>query len=220
MIVQIGLTGNIGSGKSTVATLLQGYGAALVDADALARRATEAPDVLAAIAAQLGADLVVHGQLDRQRTAALVFSDPEARGRLDAIVHPWVARARRERVRALLAQPDPPPVIVHDIPLLFEVGLEDAFDRIVVVAAPLEMRVARVAASRGLDRAEVCARDRAQLALEEKIRRADTVIDNSLDFEALERQLAGLWRELTADKNGDNDREKPAGLSRRPRSLP
>ena len=176
MIPQIGLTGNIGSGKSTVAHLFGARGAAVIDADALARRAGEDPEVLRRIAADLG--------------------DADALRRLNAIIHPWVARARQERTRALQTAVPPPPLIVHDIPLLFEVGLEDAFDAVVVVVAPLEQRIARVAARSGLSPDEVRARDAAQLPLELKAARADHVIDNGGDVAALAPQLERLWRAL------------------------
>ncbi|ADI15668.1 dephospho-CoA kinase [Truepera radiovictrix] len=194
----VGLTGNIGSGKSAVARLLQARGAAVIDADALARDATRDPAVLARIAAAFGPDLVVDGALDRAALAARVFRDPAARSVLNGLVHPWVQRERERRVAALLAQPEPPRVIVHDIPLLFEVGLEGAFDTVVVVDAPLELRVRRVAARSGLSEEEVRARDAAQLPLAEKVRRADVVIDNSGDRGALERQVEALWQVLVA----------------------
>lgn len=194
--LQIGLTGNIGSGKSTVARLLQARGAALIDADALARAATRDSGVLARVAAELGDDLVVEGELDRAAVAARVFSDPAARAVLNGIIHPWVQQERARQVAALLAQTPPPPVIVHDIPLLFEVGLEGAFDTVVVVDAPLETRIARVAARSGLSEDEVRARDAAQWPLGEKVKRAEVVIDNGGGEGALKRQIDGLWETL------------------------
>lgn len=194
----VGLTGNIGSGKSTVARLLQARGAALIDADALARGATRDPVVLSRVAAELGEALVKDGALDRAAVAARVFRDPAARGVLNGIVHPWVQRERERRVEQLLAQSTPPKVIVHDIPLLFEVGLEGGFDMVVVVNAPLETRIARVAARSGLSEDEVRARDASQMPLSEKVRRADVVIDNGGDEASLERQVNALWQKLTA----------------------
>jgi dephospho-CoA kinase len=170
----------------------------VIDADALARDATRDPAVLERVAAALGEELVQSGVLDRAALAARVFRDPAARSVLNRLIHPWVQRERERRVAALLARPEPPRVIVHDIPLLFEVGLENTFDTVVVVTAPLELRVKRVAARSGFTEAEVRARDAAQLPLTEKVRRADVVIDNSGDESALEPQVDALWRALVA----------------------
>ena len=209
--LRVGLTGNIGSGKSSVARLLRGYGAAVIDADRLARQATEQPQVLEQIAAELGRDLVVMGEngamhLDRARTAAMVFGDQQALARLNGIIHPWVRARGSEIERELATSVDPPPVIVHDIPLLFENGLEVAFDAIVVVDAPLATRLARVVKRAGtVDEvanaaalADATARDAAQLPLEEKVARADLVVDNSGSAADLEHETARLWEDLLA----------------------
>jgi dephospho-CoA kinase len=189
----IGLTGNIGSGKSTVARLLAAKGAAIVDADALARQATDDPQVLAAIAQQLGSELVRGGQLDRAATARRVFANPEARRRLNSIVHPWVRRAMAAQVATLLASPEPPPVIILDIPLLYESGLEPTVDAVIVVNASLERRIERVTARGLLSADEVRARNAAQLPLAEKVARADFVVDNEGDLARLAAQIDSLW---------------------------
>lgn len=189
----IGLTGNIGSGKSTVARLLAAKGAAIVDADALARQATDDPQVLAAIAQQLGSELVRGGQLDRAATARRVFADPEARRRLNSIVHPWVRRAMAAQVATLLAGPEPPPVIILDIPLLYESGLEPTLDAVIVVNASLKTRIDRVTAHAQLSADEARARDAAQLPLAEKVARADFVVDNEGDLTRLAAQIDSLW---------------------------
>ena len=191
----IGLTGNIGSGKSTVAQLLVAKGAALIDADALAREATQSAEVLAEIAAQLGAELVVDGQLDRADTAAKVFGNEAARRTLNGIVHPWVRRESARRAEVLTGE-DAPPVIIFDIPLLYENGLETTLDAVIVVDAPLNVRSERAAARSGLSVEEVCARDNAQLPLEQKVARADYVLDNAATLEHLQTQVDVLWPRL------------------------
>lgn len=198
----VGLTGNIGSGKSSVARRLQARGAAVIDADTLAREATEDPEVLARIARELGPELVADGRLDRAAASRRVFADPEARRRLNAIVHPWVRRASDARMTALQASPLPPPVIVLDIPLLFENGLEQRCDAVIVVDAPLEARAARVAGRSGMDEAAVRARDAAQMPLAHKAARADFVIDNAGPEEELDGRVDALWRELLARATG------------------
>lgn len=196
--LRLGLTGNIGSGKSSVARLLERRGALVIDADRLAREATDDPEVVQGIAARLGRDLVVEGRLDRAATAARVFADPTALAELNAVVHPWVGARRLQLEEEALRSSRPPDVIVHDVPLLYETGLDEDVDEVVVVTAPLDTRVARVVARSGLSAAEVRARDAAQMRLEEKAARADHVIDNSGDEAALERQVARLWAELLA----------------------
>lgn len=181
---RLGLTGSIGAGKSTVARLLRARGLAVLDADAVAHEVATWPEVLAEVAEQLGPQYVTSTGFDRPALAALVFRDPEARQRLNAIVHP--------RVRARLAQLEaqaPGEWVVQDIPLLFESGLERGMDATLLVDAPLETRVARVVARDGVDAAQVIARDAAQLPAEEKRRRASAVLDNGGDEAALEGQL-------------------------------
>jgi dephospho-CoA kinase len=195
---RIGLTGSVGAGKSSVARRLAERGAWVIDADALARRATEDPEVLARIAAELGPELVVDGRLDRAATARRVFDDPAARRRLEAIVHPWVRRAMAAAEAAAMAAAKPPPLVVHDIPLLFENGLDAGMDATVVVDAPFAQRAARLAARSGLDEAAVRARDAAQLDPAEKARRATFVIDNGGDEAALDAAVAALWPRLLA----------------------
>ena len=202
MPLNVGLTGNIGSGKSTVAQLFAERGAAVIDADALAREAAQDPEVLREIAEVFGRELVKEGKLERAKLAEVVFYAPEARASLNAIIHPWVARERDARVAALSARTPPPEVIIHEVPLLFEVGLDAEMDKTVVVDAPLATRVVRVVQRSGLTAAEVRSRDAAQLPLTEKLKRADFVIDNSGEQEGLARQVEAVWRILPGHAKG------------------
>ncbi len=194
----IGLTGNIGSGKSTVARLLSEKGAVIIDADALAREATQDTQVLTAIAQHLSPELIQDGQLERKKTAELVFNNPGARQILNSIIHPWVRQKSAERINELMQSPNPPKMIVQDIPLLYESGLENNFDAVIVVYAPLEQRIARVVSRSNLSENEIRARDAAQLNLEEKSKRADFVIDNSRDLVYLQQQVNTAWEQITA----------------------
>lgn len=194
---RIGLTGNIGSGKSTVAQLLVKRGAALIDSDTLAREATRDPEVLQKIANALGEDLIREGELDRPKTAERVFGDQAARETLNGIIHPWVRQKSEARALELAQRPSPPDIILMDIPLLFENALERGLDAVIVVDAPLEVRIGRVRARSGLSEQEVRARDGAQMPLSEKVERADYVVDNRGDKKALEPQLERLWLQLT-----------------------
>lgn len=199
MTVQIGLTGNIGAGKSTVARLLARHGAVVIDADELASEVLARPDTVRAIREAFGGGVVDDdGRVDRAALARRVFQDEAARRRLEAIVHPRVADLDAARTKAASARRPPPPMVVHDVPLLFEAGLADRMDAVVVVDAPLEDRVDRVVAGRGLDAAEVRRRDAAQWPARRKRARADVVIENDGDPRRLEARVAEAWPRLLA----------------------
>lgn len=193
------LTGGIGSGKSRVAALLRQLGAAVISADEVARELSRpGTDVHRAIVAAFGPDVVAaDGTLDRRALGRRVFADPEARRCLEGITHPAIRKEMEQRLAALRAAPDPPPAVVLEIPLLFETGGRYPCDQVWVVYAPEEVRVARVMARDGLSRDEVLARMRAQWPLEEKVRRADVVIDNGGPWEDAERQVRTAWARLT-----------------------
>ncbi|WP_216318013.1 dephospho-CoA kinase [Deinococcus aestuarii] len=183
---RLGVTGSIGAGKSTVTALLRARGLTVLDADEQAREATREPEVLARIGAAFPG-VVRGGVLDRAALAAQVFGDADRLATLNAIVHPRV-RARMLALEAAAAARGEA-WVVQDVPLLFEGGLERQMDGVLVVDAPLETRVARVAARSGLTREEVLARDARQMPGEEKRRRATVVLDNGGSLEALEVQL-------------------------------
>ncbi len=207
---RIGLTGSIGSGKSSVARRLAARGALVLDADAFARAATDDPDVLARIAADLGAHLVVDGALDRPATAARVFGDASARRTLEAIVHPWVRSAATAAETAALATTPVPPLVVHEVPLLFETGLDREMDATVVVVAPLPTRIARLQARSALTVDAVRARDAAQWPQADKARRATFVIDNAGSEADLDAAVADLWPRLLASRGADAGRRGQA----------
>jgi dephospho-CoA kinase len=192
----VGLTGGIGSGKSEVARLLAAHGAVVIDADQLAREVVEpGTPGLAQVVAAFGPDVLgPDGRLDRKALAARVFSDGAALARLNAIVHPLVA----ERGAELVAEAPVDAVVVHDVPLLVENGLEDAYDLVVVVDAPEEARLARLAA-RGLTDKDARARMAAQAPREERLAAADYLVVNDGDLVDLRVRVDELWRNLLAD---------------------
>jgi dephospho-CoA kinase len=192
----IGLTGSIASGKSTVSSLLRELGATIVDADQLARDAV-APGTtaLAAIKARWGpAVIAADGTLDRTALRRIVFADPAERRALEDIVHPDVETLRGAAVAR--AQAAGAPVIVCDIPLLFEKHLEHQFDAVVFVDANDEARRTRLVATRGLSGAEAEAMMAAQLPNEGKRRRASWTIENNGSLDALRAQVIALWPTL------------------------
>src|SRR3954454_24432907 len=198
-VLSIGLTGGIGSGKSTVSALLAARGALIIDADRIAREVVEpGTPGLAAVVEAFGAGmLAADGTLDRPALAAVVFADPEARARLDGLVHPLV----RARAAELAADAPPGAVLVHDVPLLVETGQAGSYDLVLVVEADVETRVARLV-QRGLTAEDARARMAAQATDEQRRAVADVVLDNSGTVEELEAQVERFWAERVAPAVG------------------
>ena len=195
-MLQLALTGNIASGKSTVAALLAHHGATIIDADLLAREAV-APGTpaLTAIVERFGESVLLpDGSLDRAGLRRRVFADPVARDALNAIVHPAVGQLREARVAEARARGDA--IVISDIPLLFEVGLEHAFEGVILVDAPAAVRLARIVGDRGLSPAEAQAMIDAQWPAERKRAGATWVIDNDGSRAQLEADVAALWQSL------------------------
>lgn len=194
-MLRVGLTGNVASGKSTVAGVWSRRGATIVDADDLARRAV-APGSpgLARVLDAFGEAVARGGGLDRAALRRIVFSDPAARKRLEAIVHPTVADLRRAEDARLEAEGAA--LVVHDIPLLFEVGLHDDFDLIVVVDAPRGIRARRLETYRGLSAQEIQGVMASQMDASAKRRRADVVIENDGAIDDVESEAERVWREV------------------------
>lgn len=193
----LGLTGVIGSGKSTVARMLREAGAVVIDADAIAREVV-APGTsgFGEVVAAFGPGVVgPDGALDRKALGAIVFNDPEAKKRLEAIIHPRV----RDREIALIAQHTQAdaPMIVLDVPLLFETNADELCDATAVVTVDDAVRIQRLTSSRGMTHEQVIARDNAQWSREEKVARADFVLDNSASLEDTQRQVLRLYQRLT-----------------------
>lgn len=194
--LHLALTGNIASGKSTVAALLAAHGATIIDADLLAREAVAPGSAgLDAVVERFGSRvLLADGTLDRAALRQIVFHDPALREALNAIVHPAVRRLRDAAVHAAEARGDR--VIISDIPLLFEVGLEHAFDGVIVVDAPPAERLARMVRDRGLSAADAQAMIDAQWPSDRKRAGATWVIENDGTREGLAAQVEALWRSI------------------------
>lgn len=195
-MLRVGLTGGIGSGKSTVADLLHARGALIIDADALARQVVEpGTPALAELAARFGGQILQpDGSLDRPRLAALIFADPATRAEAEAIIHPRVreAAARLEAAAASGA------IVVHVVPLLVETGQQGLYDVLVVVDLPVELQRARLIQRSALTAEEADARIAAQASRSDRLAAADVVIDNSGSLGDLEAQVDLLWTRLRA----------------------
>jgi dephospho-CoA kinase len=195
----VGLTGNIASGKSTVAQLLSERGATIIDADVLARRAVErGSKAFEAIVRRWGTSVLApDGHLDRGALRRVVFGNPNELESLNEIVHPEVERLRDLRISEARGRGDK--VVVCDIPLLFEKKMADSFDRIVLVDAPRPLRLERLVNDRGLRETEAMDMIAAQMPAELKRARADFVVDNAATLTDLERRVNDVWASLVQE---------------------
>lgn len=197
-MLNVALTGNVASGKSTVASLFAGWGAELIDADQLVRE-VQAPGtpVLLAIARRFGTNVLrPDGSLDRAALRAQVLADPQALADLNQLVHPAVLRLRAARVAAL--REAGARIVVTDIPLLFEVADPAAFDAVVLVDAPADLRRQRLFERSGLPPREAERLIAVQMPSEMKRSRATFVIDNDADLATLEARAREVWTALEA----------------------
>ncbi|OZB96500.1 dephospho-CoA kinase [Paenibacillus sp. XY044] len=192
--MNIGLTGGIATGKSTVSALLVSKGALLVDADVIAREVMlPGHPVLAAAVEHFGqAILLPDGTLDRKRLGDIVFHDPAERKALNDITHPAIRQEIRGQMQAY-ERKHPDRLVVVDIPLLFESGLEAMYEQVLLVYAPFEIQVERLMERNRLTKDEAVARIRSQMDIEEKKKRADVVIDNSGQPSETEHQVEEFW---------------------------
>jgi dephospho-CoA kinase len=195
-VLLVGLTGGIGSGKTTVARLLEKRGAVVFDADLLAREAVEpGTPGHAAVIERFGADVLAPGgELDREALASIVFADPAARRDLEQIVHPEVRRLFAEGSEAYR---DTDRVVVFSAPLLVETGMHTAFEVLVVVSATVATQIERLMRQRGMSEPSIRARIDAQAPLEDKAAAADFLVDNEGSLDELESQVEQLWNDLS-----------------------
>lgn len=209
---RIGLTGGIATGKSYVASRLAAAGVPVVDADRLAREVV-APGTagLDAVVARFGPEiLTADGRLDRARLADMVFRDDTARRDLEAIIHPAVRRGVTQFFESL---PNDTSVAVAEIPLLFETGREQSFDRVLVVACAPALQLERVMARDGVSRDAAARRVGAQLPIDEKVRRADDIIRTDGTLAETDAQVARFLDALRASVDDARDDPEPASGS-------
>jgi dephospho-CoA kinase len=193
-VLRVGLTGGIGSGKSTVAALFAELGVPVIDADQVARDLVEpGMPALAAIVKALGADVLRDGRLDRARLRALAFADPAVRETLETIQHPLIRDEIRRRVGALTR-----PYCIIAIPLLVEKGWQGEVDRVLVVDATPEQQIARTRARDGVDQATVERILGVQASRQERLARADDIIENNGDIATLRGHVTMAHRHYLA----------------------
>ena len=188
----VGLTGGIGSGKSVVAQIFSDLGAAVLDADFLARTAIERGSPgFDQVVATFGDEILQNGDIDRRALGEIVFANPEKRVMLEAIVHPQV----RALFQKAVSETPPDHVLVYEIPLLVETSAAEHFDLIITVESDIEVRHERLI-NRGLHSHEISARISAQATSEQRIAQSDAVIYNNGSREELLNQVEGIWSEL------------------------
>jgi dephospho-CoA kinase len=191
----IGLTGGIGSGKSTVARFLEEMGAVTVDLDSVGHEVLKQAQIRKRLAGEFGREILAAGdEIDRTRLGRLVFNNPEALARLNAIVHPAIDRKVRRLLEGYRRQGER--IVVLEAAAMLEAGRGGDFDELWVAAAPEDVALARLAARTGLSREEALTRLRSQLTDEERVRQADVVIDTDCTLDQLKESVAAEWRKL------------------------
>ena len=196
-MILVGLTGGIATGKSTVAGMFKRCGAVVIDADALAREAVlPGKPAWREILSTFGKTILNPDRtLNRQALGVMVFGHPAKLRQLERIIHPRVAR-EQIRLTKQAARKDPRAVVIYDVPLLFEAGIDTRMDTTIVVTADRETQIARLKKRNGLSRAEALRRIKSQMPLTKKRRRADCVLDGTLSLPQLKKQVRSLYQSI------------------------
>ena len=195
--IVVGLTGGFGTGKSTAAGMFQELGAWIIDADRIAHEALRKESPVYGEISKLFPEAVTSGDLDRKKIAAVVFNQPEKKKKIELLVHPYVF----ERMEQEISEAEET-VVVLDVPLLFETGLDQRCDLVCVVDAP-ETAVRERLKERGFTEKEIDARKKAQMPLEEKKKKANFIINNSQDLEQTKQDVEKIWKGLHLVSKGD-----------------
>lgn len=197
-MILIGLTGGVATGKSTVAGMFKACGAVVIDADALAREVVQpGKPAWRDIVRQFGKSILnADRRINRQALAAIVFSHPAKRRMLERLIHPRVACEQRRLTREATRNA-PNTVVLYDVPLLFEAGIDKRVEKTIVVTAHQSTQIARLKKRNGLSRAEALRRIRSQMPLSQKIRQADIVIDGTLPRTAGRKRVRDVFRMLS-----------------------
>jgi len=200
-VLVIGLTGGIASGKTTVATILQELGAAVLDADEVAKKIVQkGKPAYKEIIKTFGRKVLTSdGDLNRKLLGKIVFNDEEKRKKLESIIHPRVKEYFLEEIQRI-KEKDPQKIIVLDVPLLLESGMETLVDEVWVVAVSEELQIKRIELRDRIGRQEALKRIKAQMPLKEKLKYADRIINAEGTLEDTKRQVVSLWREITGNE--------------------
>jgi dephospho-CoA kinase len=196
-MILVGLTGGVATGKSTVAKMFKQCGAAVINADLLARQVVEpGKPAWRAIVKLFGKTVLNQDRsLDRQALGSIIFHNPKKRRQLERIIHPRVAREQARLTKAITRK-DPNAVVIYEVPLLFEAGVDKRVDKIIVVTADRNIQIVRLKKRNGLSRAEAIRRIRSQIPLAKKTQQADHLLNGTLPRPSLRRQVGQLFRSL------------------------
>jgi len=196
-MILVGLTGGVATGKSTVAKMFKQCGAAVINADLLARQVVEpGKPAWRAIVKLFGKTVLNQDRsLDRQALGSIIFHNPKKRRQLERIIHPRVAREQARLTKAITRK-DPNAVVIYEVPLLFEAGVDKRVDKIIVVTADRNIQIARLKKRNGLSRAEAIRRIRSQMPLAKKTQQADHLLNGTLPRPSLRRRVGQLFRSL------------------------
>lgn len=193
MAYRVGLTGGIGSGKSTVSSIFSRLGVPVIDADQVARSVVEpGTDALAKLLAHFGEKILANGQLDRRRLREIIFSDEKAKQWVEALLHPLIKAEMLSRADA-----HDYPYVILEIPLLFEAGYQGLVNRVLVIDAPAVLQIDRVMSRDQVPAVQVESVIRSQIPAEARLKQADDIIENTADLDRLQRQVESLhWNYL------------------------
>lgn len=196
-MILLGLTGGVATGKSTVAKMFRRLGAVVIDADELARTVVQpGKPAWRDIVRAFGSDVLDPDRtINRRALGSIVFSQPAKRRRLEHIIHPRVAR-EQQRLTRQAGKKDPMAVVIYDVPLLFEAGIDTRVDKIVVVTADRETQIARLRKRNGFSRSEALRRIGSQMPMKRKCQLADFVLDGTKDMILLKKDVAKICKDL------------------------
>ena len=198
----IGLTGGLGTGKSTAASILKKWGAKIIDADKIVHDELSKMDscIVGAVIHMFGVSILNNNQIDRKRLGAIVFKNKRLLKQLENIIHPVVRRRIKEQIQ-FYQKNNQKGIIVVDVPLLFESGLDKLMHKVIVVKANQKIQIQRACQKLKITMAEAKRRIQNQMPLKDKIRKADFIIDNSGDFLVMRKQLLNVWKDLQTSLN-------------------
>ncbi len=194
---KIGLTGSIGTGKSTVANIFRELGAYVIDADEIVHNLWKRKDIKEKVKKLLGDVFDEKGDLDRKKVANIIFKNPEKKRILENIIHPEVFKEIQRFFREV-EKKDPQAVAIAEVPLMIETGSYRDYDKVIVVYAPFEVQLERLL-KRGMDKEDAIRRIKSQMPIDEKVKYADIVIDNTGSIKDLKKQVIEVYKKLRED---------------------
>jgi len=193
-LLKVGLTGSIGTGKSTVSKIFKELGAYVIDADQIVHSLLKEESVKEKIREILGNVFDDKGEIDKKKVAEIIFNNPEKKKQLEALIHPLVFERIQEKIKNI-EKKDPDAVVVVEVPLMIETGSYKNYDVVIVVYAPEEIQLKRLL-NRGMEKEDALKRIKSQMPIDEKVKYADIVIENTGTLEELKKKVENVYREL------------------------